>query len=143
MPGFGVQAFFWLFFLLILSSDLCIITIRKHKGEREMATDKKWLRLLVEDVTNRKDDNLMMMSDGTTIDIAMSQKIGDEWFFGFANSKLDELIPNFCMESSLYAIANDCLIRMFLSGLMDEEMLQDLLDTSIKTAKEMIERDQE
>lgn len=105
--------------------------------------DKKWLKLLLEDVKNRRDDNLMMMPDGTTIDITMSQKIGDEWFFGFANSDLDEIIPNFCMESSLYAIANDCLIRMFYSGLMDEEMLQNLLDSSIKTAKGMIEKDQE
>ena len=70
---------------------------------------ENWLKLLKQDIENRKDSGLIMLEDGTTLDIEMSQKIGDQWFWGFANSDLEELIPNFCMDSALFAIANDCI----------------------------------
>ena len=88
---------------------------------------ENWLKLLKQDIESRKDSGLIMLEDGTTLDIEMSQKIGDQWFWGFANSDLEDLIPNFCMDSALFAIANDCIVRLMLR-IGDREMIEDLVD---------------
>ena len=103
---------------------------------------ENWLKLIKQDVENRKNDNLIMLEDGTTLDIEMSQKIGDQWFWGFANSELEDLIPNFCMESALFAIANDCIVRLMLT-VGDRNMIDDLVEQSIITAKDILDKKQE
>lgn len=96
----------------------------------------KWLKLVEQDIRSRRDSNIIMDSAGNEYDIMMSQKIGDEWYFGFANSDLEQIIPKFCMESALYAIANSCLIRLMLT-FDDPQMVRDLVEQSINTAEEI------
>ena len=100
---------------------------------------KKWLKMVEHEAKTKTNGGWVSLEDGTTLDIEMSQKIGDQWFFGFANSNLEELIPNFCMDSALYSIANDCLVRLMLD-VGDREMLEELLEQSIQTAKEIEEK---
>jgi len=97
----------------------------------------KWLKLVEQDIASKRNSNIIMDSAGNEFDIAMSQKIGDEWFFGFANSDLEAIVPRFCMDSALYAIANNCMIRLMLT-FEDPAMLEDLLKQSIDVANKII-----
>jgi len=99
-----------------------------------MKQNKDWIKLIEQDLKSRKNDSLVMMGDGTTLDIERSQKIGDQWFSGFANSDLEDLIPEFCMDSALYAIAHNAIIRLLLD-LEDEDMIHGLVEQSIETAR--------
>jgi hypothetical protein len=101
-----------------------------------MKQSKDWLKLIEQDMKSRKNDMLVMLDDGTTLDIERSQKIGDEWFFGFANSDLEDLIPEFCMDSALYAIANNAIIRLLLD-IEDEDLIHRLVEQSIETARDI------
>ena len=117
----------------------CDILLSKEIKTMEM---NKWLKLVEQDVNSKRDSNIVMDSAGNEYDVMMSQRIGDEWFFGFANSDLDEIVPKFCMESAMYAVANNCLIRLMLT-FEDPAMLEDLLKQSIVTAQGMIDNRKE
>jgi len=96
---------------------------------------KKWLRLQEQEANaKRKDSNTFIGDDGNEYDILMSQEIGDEWYFGFANSDLEDKIPKFDMDSAIYAIAMDCLVRlMFVFD--DEDLIRNLVEESISIGK--------
>lgn len=94
----------------------------------------QWLRLVEQDVSSQRNSSIIMDKDGNEYDIRMSQKIGDEWYFGFANNDLEKIIPKYDLDSALYSIANNCLIRLWLD-FEDDEMLEDLVKQSIRVAR--------
>jgi len=103
---------------------------------------KKWLKLQEQEVKARRDNPHTYWDDGIEYDIKMSQEFGDEWFFKLVNGDWAKIVPGFCTQSAVYAMANDCIVSLLLNG-MDEDDIADLVKTSVEAAREIEDENDE
>lgn len=100
---------------------------------------KKWLRLQEQEANNRvKQTHIIIDGLGNELDIKMSQDYADEYFFNLANGDLERIIPKFDIDSAIYALGHNCLVRLFLT--LGEDTVNDLVEQSREDA-ERIEKD--
>lgn len=77
---------------------------------------KKWLKLQEQEAQNRANRPHIIIDDnGDELDIMMSQTYADEYFFNLANGDLEKIIPKFDLDSAIYALGHNCLVRLFLT----------------------------
>jgi len=77
---------------------------------------KKWLKLQEQEAQDRANQpHILIDENGNELDIDMSQAYADEYYFNLANGDLEKIIPKFDLDSAIYALAHNCLTRMYLT----------------------------
>jgi hypothetical protein len=88
---------------------------------------KQWIKLQEQEATERANlPHVIIDDDGNERDVKMSQAYADEYFFNLANSDMEKIIPKFDMDSAIYALAHNCLVRLYLS--LGEDMVDAVLE---------------
>lgn len=87
---------------------------------------KKWLKLQEQEATARANQpHILIDNDGNELDIKMSQAYADEYFFNLANGDLEKIIPKFDLDSAIFALAHNCLVRLHLT--LGEDAVNDVI----------------
>ena len=94
---------------------------------------KKWIKIQEQEAQTRANlPHIIIDDNGEELDIEMSQNYGDEYFFNLANGDLEKIIPKFDMDSAIYALGTDCIVRLYLTLGLDtvEEMVRDAVEAA-------------
>jgi hypothetical protein len=100
---------------------------------------KKWIKLQEREAIDRANQPHIIIDDhGEERDIMMSQTYADEYFFNLANGDLEKIIPKFDLDSAIYSLAHNCLVRLYLT--LGKNTVDELIEQS-KSDAERLQRE--
>ena len=97
---------------------------------------KRWLTQQQKQADDKLNDPNTYMEDGVLYDIPMSTKFGDVWFFSLINKDWKDVVPGLSLETAVYAMAQDCMINLFLNG-WEEEEIEHMMREAMIAAKDI------